>query len=236
MQYLGGKSLAGPHIATVIAGAKPTGIIDPFCGGLSAARNFSKHGYAVFCSDVMLPLISLYRAVGCGWNPPESVSREEHAAARELPDNDPLKAFVGFGCSFGGTWFGGYASNSRGQNYAKGTRKSLLRDVPFILAAGGSFTHSNFLTWEPMQLQGSALYLDPPYRGTYGYKGTPAFDHAKFDRLLTAWARLNPGLVFLSEYTEPAAPHDLVWQREQKSTVSRCKKARPRVEKLFLIK
>ena len=40
-----------------------------------------------------------------------------------------LTGFVGFGCSFGGKWFGGYARNAGGTNYAAQSKRSLLKDM-----------------------------------------------------------------------------------------------------------
>lgn len=188
-------------------------------------------GQAVIAIDCHSALIALYQGVARGWDPPKHVSREEHAAAKNLPDSDPLKAFVGFGCSFGGAYFGGYAPD-----VITASRRAVLHQVRTILKAGGSFRCRNFLEMKPCFLNGRTLYLDPPYRNTSGYSGTEKFDHEHFDSLISRWALLNPGRVFLSEYTAPECDSQLIWGRNQKSTVARCKKVRLRTEKLFLIK
>ena len=62
----------------------------------------------------------MLNAVKHGYDLPESVSEQEYKYIREHKDDDPaLAGFVGFGCSFGGKWFGGYARDNRtSRNYA----------------------------------------------------------------------------------------------------------------------
>lgn len=53
-----------------------------------------------------------------------------------------LTGFVGFGCSFGGKWFGGYAKNKTNTNYALQSKKSLLKDMATLIDA--EFTCSDY--------------------------------------------------------------------------------------------
>lgn len=232
MRYLGGKHVAGKYIVPHLlrAAGPDTRIWDACCGGLHIAARLAKAGRAVYCTDVHPSLIALYRAVAAGWDPPEHVSRETHKAARALPDSDPMKAFCGFGCSFGGGWFCGYA-RAAGRDFPSEARRSLLRDVPLIVRNGGSFERVDFLRESPCDLGDAILYLDPPYRGTTSYKGAPPFDHDLFDARVQEWARFCP--VFISEYSLPYG--ELIWEREQKSTVSRDKSVKMRVERLYRV-
>ncbi len=113
MRYMGGKSRIAKQIAAVIDEHRQPGqlVWDAFCGGLSMSVALSKKG-PVLASDACAPLIALYKAVQEGWDPPTEVSRQTYMAAKLLPDSDPMKAFCGFGCSFGGKWFGGYGGPS----------------------------------------------------------------------------------------------------------------------------
>src|SRR5690606_25333346 len=138
----------------------------------------------------------------------QSLSREEWNAARELPDSNPLKAFAGFGCSFGGKWFDGYA-RSHGRNYADENGRACVRRVSALRAAGCSLHCIDFLSVEPFDF-GGVLYLDPPYRGVTGY--SLPFDHDAFDRRVHAWSRIVP--VFVSEYALPYGRE--VWENAQR--------------------
>lgn len=67
-----------------------------------------------------------------GWIPPAEVSRDqwEHKANKDNPDmqDDPMLAFVGFGCSRSGAWFSSYVADYK---YTK-------RRVPAATAARDS--------------------------------------------------------------------------------------------------
>lgn len=192
MRYVGGKTRLAKRIADQIANrvSPSDGFIwSPFCGGLSVEAELARRGYRVVCSDLCLPLISLYCAVAAGWNPPRTCTKEERDAALALPDSDPFKAFARFGCGFGGNWSSGYARDVSGTNYAAQSRAALLRDVPLIVGAGGRFAHGSFLEVPLEAGDPSLIYADPPYRGVMAYSAVGAFDHAAFDRRIVEWSR-----------------------------------------------
>jgi DNA adenine methylase len=205
VQYLGGKTRIAQKLAAVINAARgPREFWDPFCGGLSVSVALGGRGLV---TDANPALIALYQAVADGWDPPEHVSEAEYQAARALPDSDPRKAFCGFGCSFGGKWFGGYARSAEGQKYAAGARNVLLRDIPALIARGCRFLCVDFLAIEPRPTS-SVLYLDPPYRGTISYGALGRFDHDRFYARVAAWSRYTD--VFVSEYAFPWGR--IVWE------------------------
>ncbi len=221
MQYLGGKSRIAKHLAEVIDQHRQPGqlVWDAFCGGLSMSVALRKKG-PVWSTDANVALISLYRAVQNGWEPPTEVSEETYRAAKALPDSDPMKAFCGFGCSFGGKWFGGY------QPFVKATKTATHRggDTNPPLAAkralarnlrGASVDLVDFNAIEPRPTA-AMLYLDPPYAGTTGYAGVPPFDHSKFVERVRGWAEHTH--VFVSEYSFPVGA--VVFEREKPKTVA----------------
>jgi DNA adenine methylase len=231
MRYLGGKSRIAKQLAAVIDQYREPGqwVWDPFCGGLSMAAALSAKG-PVLASDANPALIALYQAVRDGWQPPTEVSREQYAAARQLPDSDPLKAFCGFGCSFGGVWFAGQAAPRyntarvpRLYSMESSSANILRRDVPKV----PEFAMIDFLAVEPHD-SGMVLYLDPPYRGTTGYAATGPFDHARFDARARQWAEFGP--VFVSEYDFPGGIE--VWSQGLPNGSS-CFAKRP--ERLYLV-
>jgi DNA adenine methylase len=169
----------------------------------------------VLSSDVNQALISLYSALENGWDPPSIVTEEEYKAGKALPDSDPMRAFIGFGCSFGGKWFGGYArskdpndARSTGKRtYASQCRNSLLDDLALLKPAGWHVVHLNFLDIGPLDKiidddpTQICLYLDPPYAGTEAYGAVAAFDHNKFWARVLEWSEWTD--VFVSEYNCP---------------------------------
>lgn len=229
MQYLGGKSRIAKPIAAIVneaRGGRP--FWEPFCGGLSVSVQLAAGGPGIV-SDANPALIALYRGVRAGWVPPETVTEAEYHAARALPDTDPLKAFVGFGCSFGAKWFGGYARGA--SNYASTGARALRRDVPAL--EGCAIERVDFLAIEPRPCALGAIYCDPPYAGTQGYDAIGAFDHARFWARAAAWARAGVP-VFVSELTCPIA-HEVVWTREHRKMLGADSRAM-QVECLFRVR
>ena len=78
----------------------------------------------------------MLQAVQNGYELPEYISEEKYKYIKEHKDEDmALTGFVGFGCSFGGRFFEGYARNATGTNYAMQSKKSLLKDMSTLMDA-----------------------------------------------------------------------------------------------------
>ncbi len=202
MQYLGGKGRIAQNIAMLIeTRRRGREIVEPFCGALHITCTLSGTRSA---SDICKPLITLYQEMQAGWIPPDVVTEEVYARYKANQDpSDPMTAFVGFGCSFGGKWFGGYArrgsdtsNKSRRDGYARGARNSLLTMMRYCQQV--QFTCSSYEELNPL---GKLVYCDPPYEGTTGYDAADVFDSDKFWNKARAWSAHN--LVLVSEYNAP---------------------------------
>jgi DNA adenine methylase len=223
------------EIAAIVA---PRGLWwEPFCGGLSVSVQLAKYGPGIV-SDVNPALIALCQAVRDGWAPPHEVSREQYEAARLLPDSDPLKAFAGFGCSFGGKWFDGYAYGGKngwyakpGNTYASAAARSVVRDVAALSAC--ELLRTSFFDVLPGSLDLDVIYCDPPYAGTTGYAGAGAFDHSAFWQRCHEWAETG-ARVYVSEYgcTVSSA---IEWEKAHRTHVSRAGDRRATVERVYRI-
>jgi DNA adenine methylase len=227
VQYLGGKTRIAKQIAAEIDRVRRPGqlVWDAFCGGLSVSVALRANG-PVLSTDACAPLIALYQAVQAGWVPPHEVSETTYRAARDLPDSDPMKAFCGFGCSFGGKWFGGYG---RGKAHPNGLAGYAARGLAASVQ-GLTIRQVDFLSVAPRPLD-AIIYLDPPYKGTTGYG--QAFDHEAFYTLMRRWAEFCP--VFVSEYSLPFGTE--VWSRASKTKVNGglSGAAKDAIERLYLV-
>lgn len=210
MRYLGGKSRIAKQLTEVIDSVRQPGqwVWDAFCGGLSMSVALRKKG-PVWSTDANAALIALYRAVQAGWDPPTEVSLETYKAAKLLPDTDPMKAFCGFGCSFGGKWFGGYARSYPTDRTPHGAAlRSLKRDL-----ARSTVARVDFMPVQPQACQ-AILYLDPPYAGCTPYSAVAPLDSEAFVQRVREWARFTH--VFVSEYSFPIG--EGVWEAECRVT------------------
>jgi DNA adenine methylase len=227
MQYLGGKSRIAKKLAPIILElAKGRTLIEPFCGGLSMTEQLRP----AYASDASVPLISLIQAVRAGWDPPDNVSEAEYAYARTLPPTHPAHGFCGFGCSFGGKLWGGYARQpSTGLNFAATAKRSLLRKI--AAAASTEFGICDYRDW--VGNTSTCFYCDPPYANTTGYR--TALDSAIFWQ----WCKVQASrgaLVLVSEFDAPAGIVDVVLELADKSTMHTKQRTKATVERLFRVR
>ena len=200
-----------------------------FCGSCSIeskVKGFDK----VLCNDSHEYLIEMLKGVQNGYELPENISEEQYKYIREHKDEDKvLTGFVGFGCSFGGKWFGGYARNKTNTNYALQSKKSLLKDMCNLMTA--QFTCQDYR--DVIIPNNSIIYADPPYDNTTGY-GKDKFNSNEFWEYMRVISKNNK--VFISEQT---APNDFecIWEKEFTRTLDVNKDNQFKVtEKLFTYK
>ena len=162
--------------------------------------------------------------------PPDVVTKEEYYRVKANMDENPaLTGFVGFGCSFGGKWWGGLASNKKGDNYCARAERSLLKDLPGVKNA--TFT---CLDYRDVEIpDGAIVYADPPYANTTGYT-LGQFDTNEFwDYMRQLSKRCE---VYISEESAPD-DFECIWSQELTRTLDYNKSNQPKkVEKLFKYK
>lgn len=202
MRYLGGKSRTANQIAGYIHTILEPNqtYYEPFCGACWVTSRVRAN--RMYASDANSQLIAMWQALQNGWIPPTHISEDEYNAAKngKYADQPHLEAFIGFGCSFGGKWFGGYARDNRNRNYAF-CASNALRDKLLSMYSVNYMSHS--YNGELPPHDNMLIYCDPPYSNTTGYGAVGDFDSAAFWR----WAQdmtLDGHTVVVSEYTAPA--------------------------------
>lgn len=200
MRYLGSKEQAADRIAAYLESVRPPGAFywEPFVGGAAVLARMSG---ARGASDLHPALITTYRAYQSGWRPPDFVSEDTYNAYKANPDPaDPLTAFIGFGCTLSGTWFGGYI-RSRERQREPIKRSATLINMKIGKCEGVLFAHMDYREAAPV---GCLVYADPPYANAAPYKGLPKWDPAAF----FGWCRVasRENVVIVSEYAENMPP------------------------------
>lgn len=225
MKYMGSKNKVAKHLLPyVLKGRKDNQLyIEPFCGGCNMIDKVKGRRLA---NDSNYYVIEMFKALQTGWVPPSEVSIELYNAIRQDKDAFPaaLVAFVGFNCSFGAKWFGGYAKNQGGRNYAAEGTRNLLKQLPNI-----KDVHFSNLSYQEMVIDEPAtIYCDPPYLNTVKYKDD--FNHEVFWQWVRDMSKVHD--VFVSEYQ---APDDFKCIKEivHSTTMNRNKKEL-RIERLFI--
>lgn len=229
MKYVGSKERHAKEILPIILSGRQDGqfYVEPFMGGASMVSKVSGNRIA---SDAHPHVPILWKAIRDGWTPPNSVSESDYKKSKIEMRLDPGTAFIGFGCSYSGKWFGGYArgnaSNGSPRNYADESARAAVKKASGL--SGCEIRHSSY---DELDIpRGSIIYCDPPYAGTTKY-ATGDFDHAKF------WYWCNRmvesgHIVYVSEYTAPAG-WDCVWEKTVNNTLDKNTGAKQGIERLF---
>jgi DNA adenine methylase len=232
MRYFGGKFRIRKQVAEFLNGFQPKYYLEPFCGSAWVAE-LIRCDLRV-CCDLNSDLIALWQDIQSGWLPPDTISEEEYYAAKALPSPSAMRAFCGFGCSFAGKFFGGYARGGHGADaktaksqlisrmYAKTAKSQGLQSVVFI--------ECNYE--DALQFGADLVYCDPPYAGTTKFYGLPEFDAPRFWDVVRQESK-NGRMIFISEYDAPGdfvSVLDIATRTDIRSAKG---KLIPRVEKLF---
>ena len=139
LQYFGGKTKVSNQIVNYLESVRKENqvYIEPFVGGGIICSKMSGERKAYDYNEY---LIEMYRSVQDGYDLPSFVSEEEYKYIREHKDeNKVLTGFVGFGCSFAGKWFGGYARDKRKKcSFAQTSKLGLLKKIGLTKNIGES--------------------------------------------------------------------------------------------------
>lgn len=219
MLYLGGKGRIGGQIAeTILANTNRRSVLlEPFLGGGNSFEHLAPHFANTMAGDLHEDLMLMWQAAREGWIPPDVVSEEEYLRLRnEAPS--ALRGFVGFGCSFGGKWWGGYARNAkirkaghRPRNYAGESSRAVIRTSRMMQTT--TLRRAAFDEWDvPTD---AVVYADPPYDRTTGYR--VSFDRERFWSVMKSWS-LSGARVFVSEYAAPTGWIP-IWSRETREAM-----------------
>ena len=248
MQYMGGKSRIAGAIANIINEIPRRKIqnsgpdclrhirdgggqcfVSLFCGSCAVESKVLGFDRKIL-NDKHAYLIAMLQGVQRGYNLPELITLEQYQYIRDHKELDPVLAgFVGFGCSFGGKWYGGYARNKTGTNYALQSKRSLLKDM-------ATLQNAEFVCGDYRRLcipPGSVIYADLPYNNTTGYGGEK-FDTIEFWIAMQLLADTGH-TVFVSEQEAPPGVA-CIWKRPFTRTLDRNKSNQFKVtEKLFYL-
>jgi DNA adenine methylase len=197
--------------------------VEPFVGSCSI---LAKAKGKRIGSDINKQLIAMFKALQNGWIPPDEVTEDDYNNIKnnQTDFSDYLVAFVGFGCSFGGKYFAGYAKDSlKKRNYALESKNALLKISSKIKDVKLYHCQYYDLNIPPK----SIIYCDPPYKNTTGYGFD--FNHDEFYQ----WCRnqVKKGhKVYISEYDSPFKE---IWSHEISCELD--KKAETKTEKLYSV-
>lgn len=218
MQYFGGKQRIAKPLSEFLNAQMESGqvFVDLFCGSCNVVSNI-RQDVERYANDKNKYLPTLFSQLQKGMVLPTSVSEEFYQEVKQLPDssleNMAIKAFIGFGCSFAGKWWGGYARGGEGRDYALNAynstmkKMSKMRDVKFI----------NMDYYDFICPKGALVYCDIPYKNTTQYSAVGEFDHDKF----YSWVKDQVDCrILISEYKRNVpAGAEIIWEYSSKKDI-----------------
>ena len=210
MKYMGSKNKHYKEMLPIILQHRKPGqaYVEPFYGGCNMIYKVPS-SFPRYANDNHFYLIELLKHVQAGGELPDYVSEERYKDIQLNKEEYPAweVGFVGFGCSFGAKWFGGFARNIKQghkdetlnmttRNYCAESKRNLLKQAPYL--SGITFSCGDYR--QMFIPDRSLIYVDPPYKETTGYHS--GFNHDD----LFSWleAKKNEGhTIFVSEYQMP---------------------------------
>ena len=211
MHYFGGKAKISKYITEILNKELKTEqpFIDLFCGSCNIISKIDSNRLRI-ANDKHRYLIEMWKEIQNGWCPPSIVSLEEYKYVRENKDTNPaLTGFIGFGCSYSGKWFGGYARDNKGRNYADEAKRGIEKKSDNLHSV--KFVNKDYKEVDiPI---GSLVYCDIPYKGKTGYSNTEVgeFNHEEFYK----WINDNKHKYdfYISEYKcNVPSGFEIVWE------------------------
>lgn len=130
MRYLGGKQRISKYLSqylnSQLTDEQP--FVDLFCVSCNIITKIDNDRQRI-ANDKHKYLIAMWKELQEGWIPLQSLTRKEYKEIKNNKDDKPyLTGFVGFGCSFAGRWFEGYAQ-SNNRNYCLNAHNSVLNKI-----------------------------------------------------------------------------------------------------------
>lgn len=208
--YVGGKFRQRRDFVPAILRETPNReeYLEPFVGGGWMLEKMAPHFRSVTASDIHEDLILMWQGALAGEEFPGRVTEDDYYEVKASKPSG-LRGFVGFGCSFGGKWFGGYArqSGSTAETFPRTARNHLQKTMD-ALPTNAGFVLCSYTDHAPGS--GTVVYADPPYatRGVE-YKDSSGFDHRGFWETMDSWVDAGAH-VFVSEFHAPAHWEPLV--------------------------
>lgn len=244
MRYCGSKRKFMKYLLPILTKDmdEKSAFCDMFGGGMNVVSEIPcRRKMAVDSNQYVIALWVELQKNGMK-NIPMEVSEEMYNDVKHSYINNDTKyplyiiGYVGTCCSFGGSWFNGYAryNPNKDEDHIKEAYNGLKKQVE-------SFKHLDNTIFVSMSYDvfhnfdnDDIVYCDPPYASTKKYKDD--FDNDKF----WDWVRevsKKAKHVYVSEYDAPD-DFECIWQMKKKDGLGRKKgkKQNTKIEKLFVYK
>ena len=219
MQYFGGKARISKELSyffnNQLKDNQP--FVDMFCGSCNIIAKINSDRVRI-ANDKHKYLISMWKDLQNGVDFPKELTEVQYKyISKHLDENQGLSGFVGFGCSFSGKWWGGYARRKPIQrNYCLNAYNSTIKKIKTM----DTVQFYNLDYKDVFIPSGSLIYCDIPYKNKtqYNSKEVGRFNHVEFYQ----WVKDNSSKydIYISEYFENNPKEfEIVWKKESKQDI-----------------
>lgn len=239
MRYVGSKNRLAKDLIPIIQPYvdKKGYYLEPFVGGANLIDKIkcnNKYG-----SDINKYLIALLKKAQTNINDiPNFISEDEYIKVKNNKDKyeDWYVGLVGFCCTFGSKWFGGYGRGFKSDGItpryqseeAIRNLKNQSKNLKEIIFNCCSYKDIN------KDISNFVIYCDPPYQGTIKYANNN-FDYDEFYNWCYDMAQNN--IVLVSEYNISDNRFECIWSKDMNIMIdSNRTNGSKRTEKLYKLK
>ena len=198
MRYFGGKQRVAKSLCKFLNSQLKEGqvFIDLFCGSCNVISGI-RQDVIRYANDKHPYIATMFSELQNGLLLPNEVTEEQYKYYKALNpitrEQEALKCFVGFGLSFAGKWYKGYARGGDGRNYCANAKESTMRKLEKMMDV--KFSCYDYKSHS--EINDSVVYCDIPYKNATQYNAVKGFDHEEF----YAWAKgQKKSRVLVSEY------------------------------------
>jgi DNA adenine methylase len=237
MRYFGGKQRISKPLAKYInSQLKPNQtFIDLFCGSCNVISKIDNKRTRI-ANDIHPELIAMWEAVQSGAELPNNILEEQYYYIKKYGESW-LRGFVGFGCSFAGKWWGGYARGGEDRNYCMNAKNSTLKKISTMQdVVFTNHGYKEFGIFENSYLRKSFIYCDIPYKDSTGYS-MGDFNHDSFYQWAYKVKQKYEASIYVSEYLQNVPDFgNVIWKYQSKKDIrNRDGIQEPTTEILFTI-
>ncbi len=219
MRYFGGKQRISKPLSKFLNSQLQENqtFVDLFCGSCNIITKIDSNRLRI-ANDKHKYLIAMWQELQLGWQPPTNLTKEQYYEVKEKRDEFPyLAGFIGFGCSFAGKWWGGFAGSEE-RNYCLNAYNSTLNKLKYIEDV--KFYNLDYSEVTQYIPKGSLIYCDIPYKDTTQYCKSEVgeFNHEEFYNWVRKFSKDYE--IYISEY-KSNVPEDFetVWEFESKQDI-----------------
>ena len=230
MKYMGSKRRLAKHIVPIIKSLRKEGqmYVEPFVGGGNLIEKIEGNRIGSDINpDCIQALCDIRDNVEQLPRTNAEFTEEDYKELRVSHDYR-FRSYAGFAFSWGGKWLGGWARNSKNQDYVATAFHSAMKQSPLLQGVTLLCCSYDDLV-VPDE---SFIYCDPPYKGTTAYSNY--FDNSKFfDWCVCMHDKGHTVLV--SEYFAPDTRFRCVWEGSIVNELVKDGDKRVVRERLFLV-